>query len=174
VKSLEPGPGKADEMSNDRMGEVRVKATLTNSVDAALARRGQLAIERVRRFEADAMVDTGAVQSVIPSDIASQLGVQVHTQRIAEYADGRRELVGVTEPMLVTVQGRITAEEALILGDEVIIGQTILEKLDLVVDSANRLVVPNPAHPDQLITKVKPMGGGEPASVLNSNFPFTI
>jgi clan AA aspartic protease len=140
------------------MGEVRVRAKLTNCGDVILARRGQLAAGRVRHLEADAMVDTGAVQSVIPADIARQLGVEVHSQRIAEYADGRRESVGVTEPLYVSVQGRETAEEALILGDEVIIGQTILEKLDLVVDCANRLVVPNPAHPDQLITKVKPMG----------------
>ncbi len=41
------------------------------------------------------------------------------------------------------------------LGDEVLIGQTVLEKLDLFVDGQRQRLVPNPAHPDQPITKVK-------------------
>lgn len=48
-----------------------------------------------------------------------------------------------------------TLEEALVLGDEVLIGQTVLEKLDLHADCANQRLLPNPAHPDQPATKVK-------------------
>jgi len=70
-------------------------------------------------------------------------------------ADGRREAVGVTEPLVVEIEGRDTLEEALVLGDEVIIGQTVIEKLDLLVDCVNRRLVPNPAHPDQPVSKVK-------------------
>ena len=54
--------------------------------------------------------------------------------------------------------GRETLEEALILGDEVLIGQTVLEKLDLWIDCMNQKLVPNPAHPDQPVTKVKSAG----------------
>ena len=49
---------------------------------------------------------------------------------------GRTEAVSVTEPLVVEIDGRDTLEEALILGDEVLIGQTVLEKLDLFVDSS--------------------------------------
>src|SRR5206468_12031410 len=76
-------------------------------------------------------------------------------QRVAEYADGRTEAVSVTEPLVVEIDGRDTLEEALVLGDEVLIGQTVLEKLDLFMDSRRRRLVPNPAHPDQPVTKVK-------------------
>jgi len=76
-------------------------------------------------------------------------------QRTAEYADGRTETVDVTGPLVVEIDGPDTIEEALILGDEVLIGQTVLEKLDLFVDSCRRRLVPNPAHPDQPITTVK-------------------
>ena len=49
-----------------------------------------------------------------------------------------------------------TLEEALVLGDEVLIGQTVLDKkLDLLTDCANRRLVANPAHPDQPVSKVK-------------------
>ncbi len=44
---------------------------------------------------------------------------------------------------------------ALVLGDESVIGQIVLEKLDRKADCQARRVVPNPAHPDQPVTKVK-------------------
>jgi predicted aspartyl protease len=137
------------------MGEIRVKVKLTNALDEALARRGQLAKEAVRVYEADAMVDTGAVRAVIPVHVVETLGVGLRGRRVAEYADGRTESVGVTESIIFDILGRDTLEEALVLGDEVLIGQTVLEKLDLLADCANRRLVPNPAHPDQPVSKVK-------------------
>lgn len=76
-------------------------------------------------------------------------------QRGAEYADGRKESVGVTEPLIVEFLRRDTLEEALVLGDEVLIGSTVLEKLDLLADCANQRLVPNPAHPSQPVTKIR-------------------
>jgi clan AA aspartic protease len=137
------------------MGEVRVKAKLMNAVDEALVRRGMLKPEQIRTYEADALVDTGAVRTVLPSHVAARLGLETRGERVAEYADGRVEAVSVTEPLVVEIDGRDTLDEALILGDEVLIGQTVLEKLDLLVDCQRRRLVPNPAHPDQPVTKVK-------------------
>lgn len=67
--------------------------------------------------------------------------------------DGRLEAVGLTEPFTLSVLGRVELEDAMVLGDEVLVGQTALEKLDLLVDSQR--LVPNPAHPDQPVSKVK-------------------
>lgn len=137
------------------MGEVRVKVKLTNANDEASLRRGKLAPDQVRRYEADAMVDTGAVRTVIPAHVAEKLDLQIRGHRVAEFVDGRKEAVGVTEAIIVDLLDRDTLEEALVLGDEVLIGQTVLEKLDLFVDCSNHQLVPNPAHPDQPVTKVK-------------------
>jgi len=137
------------------MGEIRVRVRLTNAVDEALARRGQLKPEQVRWSELDALVDTGTVRSVVPPQVAQDLGLQLRGQRVAEYADGRKEPVGVTEPLVIECLHRDTLEEALVLGDEVLIGQTVLEKLDLLADCANGRLVPNPAHPNQPVSKVK-------------------
>jgi hypothetical protein len=42
------------------------------------------------------------------------------------------------------------------VGDEVLIGQVILEKLDLLVDcKKNRRLIPNPAHPDYPVAMIK-------------------
>ena len=137
------------------MGEVRVKVKLTNGMDNALVLSGQLQPDKVRFYEADALVDTGAVSSVIPTYVVQHLGLAIRGQRVAEYADGRRDVVDVTTSLIFDINGRDTADEALVLGDEVLIGQTVLEKLDLLVDCANRRVVPNPAHPDQPVLKIK-------------------
>lgn len=137
------------------MDEVRTQTLIVNAVDEALARQGHIKAEEVRRYEADALVDTGAVRSVLPTQIVQQLGLDIRGQRVAEYADGRKETVDVTGPVIFNINGRDTLEEALVLGDEVLIGQTVLEKLDLQVDCTNQRLVPNPAHPDQPVTKVK-------------------
>lgn len=145
-------------MSRERknaMGEVRVKVTLTNAVDEALAKEKGSKRRKVRTYEADALVDTGAVRSVVPQHVIQKLGIQIRSQKVAEYADGRKEIVGLTEPIIFDIDGRDTADEALVLGDEVLIGQTVLEKMDLLVDCTNNRVIPNPAHPDQPVSKVK-------------------
>src|SRR5437588_8076576 len=102
------------------MGEVRVRAKLTNASDEVLHRQGKLRKDQVRTYETDALIDMGAERTVIPSEAAQQLGLGIRGQRVAEYADGRKESVGVTEPLVVEIVGRDTIEEALVLGDEVL------------------------------------------------------
>jgi clan AA aspartic protease len=137
------------------MGEVRAQVIITNAVDEALARRGQIDPSEIRRYEADALIDTGAVRSIIPSHVAQQLGLASRGQRVVQYADGRNDTVDVTEAVIIKILDRDTLEEALIFGDEVLIGQTVLEKTDVMVDCTGQRVIPNPAHPDQPVTKVK-------------------
>ncbi len=137
------------------MGEVRVRVSLTNAVDEGLVRRGQMSSEEVRTDHIEAMVDTGAVNCVLPPFVADKLGLARPFRQMAEYADGRREEVDVTEPVLIEIEGRKVYEECLVFGDEMLIGQTALEKTDLHVDCRSRRLLPNPAHPHQPIVKVK-------------------
>jgi clan AA aspartic protease len=137
------------------MGEGRVMVRLSNAADIALVRRNLMRPEEIRAVEADALVDTGAVTFVLPSLVVERLGLARPFKQVAEYADGRREEVDVTEPVFVELLGRHTVEEALVLGDEVIVGQTILEKTDLYVDCRQKRLLPNPAHPDQSVLQVK-------------------
>lgn len=137
------------------MGEVRVKVKLTNGFDEGLARRGKIGKDEIRRYEADALVDTGAVSSVITANVMKQLGVLAIGHRLAEYVDGRKDRVELTEPITFDIIGRTTTEGAMVLGDEVIIGQTVLEVIDMFVDCINQKLIPNPAHPDQPVVKIK-------------------
>jgi hypothetical protein len=140
------------------MGEVRVKVRLTNGVDQALVRRGLLPPDQVRYYETNALVDTGAIRSVLPAQVLQYLGLGVVRQTRAVYANDLREDVDVSEMVgidIVDIIGRRTTEEMLVLGSEVLIGQTVLETLDLLVDCTNLRVVPNPDRPDQPVIKIK-------------------
>ena len=146
---------KKSEIAREEMGEVRTAVTLTNATDQDLVRRGKLSPDKVHSYAADALVDTGAVRTVLPVHVVRQLDLAIRGQRIVELADGRKEAVDVTGAVEIDIDGRNTIEDALVLGDEVIIGQTVLETLDLLVGCANRRLVPNPAHPDQPVIKIK-------------------
>ena len=137
------------------MGEVKVKIKLTNNVDEVLARRKKLARSKVRTIELEGVVDTGAVALALPSHIVEQLGLTRLGKQVAQSADGRFAEADVTEAVIVEIMGRKTSEEALVLGDEILIGQTILEKTDLLVDCREQRLIPNPAHPNQPVMKVR-------------------
>lgn len=148
---------------NTPLGEVRVKVKLTNAVDEALVRRGLLTADKIRSYEADALVDTGAVRSVLPIHVVQLLGLAIVDKARATNANDAAEDVNVTEMVGITLLGRRITEETLVLGSEVLIGQTVLESLDLQVDCLNHRVIPNPAHPDQPVIKIKMNLKSEPA-----------
>ena len=68
---------------------------------------------------------------------------------MAWYADGRFDEVDLSEVFTVAILGRQTMEEAMVLGDQVLIGVTVREKLDLLVDCPYQRLIPNPAHSQQ-------------------------
>jgi clan AA aspartic protease len=113
-----------------------------------------LAPDQVRTCETDALVDTGAVRTILPRHLADRLGLNLRGQRTVTYADGRDEIVNLTEAIVVELQGRDTTDEALVVGDEVLIGQTVLEKLDLFVDCKGQRVIQNPRHPNGPVSRV--------------------
>ncbi len=137
------------------MVEVRVRVKLTNLADAAAVAAGKLDPSAVRTVEADALVDTGAVRSCVPVPLLHRLGILPYDSMLVEYANGQKEAVGIAEGVRFEIMHRRSSDDALALGDEVLIGQTLLEKMDLLVDCANRRVVPNPAHPDVAVNKLK-------------------
>lgn len=136
------------------MGEIRVNVTLVNAIDEGIARRGGMASDEVRQCHVSGLVDTGAVRSCIPMHVAEQLGIATTGRTVATYADGRSEVVEVTEPIRFDLMGRSTIEPALVLGDEVLIGQLILEATDLWADCRGQRLVPNPAHPNEPVFRV--------------------
>lgn len=136
------------------MGQVRVRVVLTNYREALLARLGQLAPEQVYRYETEALIDTGAVRSALPAAVADRLGLMRLRRTAAKYADGRVEEVDMTEVFTVEILGRATETSAMVLGEQMFIGVTVLEELDLMVDCPRQCLVPYQGTPDQPVFRV--------------------
>ena len=144
---------KLKENPTPYMGEVRTKVRLFNNADANAAAEGKLAVEKVRVIEADAMVNTGAVRSCIPASLLEQLGIRPYDRVTVELADGRKSDVGLADGVRFEIMGRRSSDDALIVGDEVQIGQTLLDKMDLLVDSTRQRLVP--AYQEGSLNKLK-------------------
>ena len=144
---------KLKENPTPYMGEVRTTVRLFNNADANAAAEGRLSPEEVRVIEADAMVDTGAVRSCVPAPLLERLGLKPYDKVSVELADGRTAEVGLADGVRFEIMQRRSSDDALILGDEVLIGQTLLEKMDLLVDCTRQRLVP--AHPEGPVNKLK-------------------
>lgn len=125
------------------MGEVRVNVKLINPIDNELVNRGLLNPTNLRVYETLALIDTGAARTVIPRQIVQLLGLRLQGQQLAKYADGREEILSLTKPVIIEMEGEETTEIALVAGDEVLVGQTVLENLNLLVDCKNHRLIPN-------------------------------
>ncbi len=140
------------------MGEVKVQVKLSNGMDLGMFRRGLISREEVRSVNVEAIVDTGAVRSCLPIDLMEKLGLQVvrhiNTQG-AQMANDQTQSVAVTEGVDMEILDRLVTEAFLVLGSEVLIGQTALEATDLLVDCNRQQVIPNPAHPNSAVIRIR-------------------
>ena len=144
---------KLRERPTPYMGEVRVKVKLANVADTNAAAEGTLLPEKIRAVEADALVDTGAVRSCVPAALLERLGIKAYKQVTVELADGQKASAGMAEGVRFEIMDRSSSDDAFVLGDEVLMGQTVLEKMDLLVDCTRQRLVP--AHPEGPINKLK-------------------
>jgi clan AA aspartic protease len=132
------------------MGEIRSKVELENERDRGAFESGHLEEHKIRSVEIEGVVDTGARTLALPQDVADQLGLPVQREITVGYADDRRETRPVVGPINITVEGRTTVMDAIALpeGSEPLIGQIILERLDLVADCAGEHLTVSPDSPD--------------------------
>jgi clan AA aspartic protease len=131
------------------MGEIREIIQLENERDRALFEADYLAEDEIRTVEIEAIADTGARALSLPEDLIERLGVKEQREVKVSYADDRREMRDIVGPINVTVAGRTTVVDAIVLpaGSQVLVGQIILERLDLVADCVEERLVPSPDSP---------------------------
>ena len=136
------------------MGQVKIQVTLRNAREVVMARLEHLPAEQVHTYTTEALVDTGATRLTVPAFVADQLGIIRLGHTDAEYADGRVEEVDTTEGIQIEMLGRTAIRDAMVLGKHVLIGVTVLEDLDLLVDCKRQRVIPPPDRPDQPVFRV--------------------
>jgi clan AA aspartic protease len=136
------------------MGQVHVQVILTNYREAVMARLGQLDARQVHRYETEALIDTGAVQSVIPAAVADRLELIRLRRTDAQYADGRVEEVDLAEVVTIEILGRQIEITPMVLGEHILLGVMVLEGLDLMVDCHRNRLVPYQGTQDQPVFRV--------------------
>lgn len=138
------------------MGEITVNIELENVEDRGLARAGYLRDADVRRATIPAVADTGAMMLALPEDVVSQLGLERVDSITATYADGRRDELSVAGTLIVYIGDRFTRADCIVLplGADALVGQIVMERLDLIADCAARTLHPRPEAPDRPLMRL--------------------
>ena len=139
------------------MGEIVASMELENAGDREVVSEGLRDESTVRRTTVEGVVDTGAVMLMLPEDVVGRLGLRTRRQVTVTYANEYREIRQVAGPVTVQIGNRFMNADCIVgpPSSEPLIGQIVLEALDLVADCANRTVGPRPESPDRPLLKLK-------------------
>jgi clan AA aspartic protease len=131
------------------MGEVRANILLKNLEDIALFKAGIIPENKIRQLEVDALVDTGSVRILLPQDAVDKLGLEIREKITVPLANDQKVLLPRTGAFSLTVCEREMPTDALVGPPlcETLIGQLVLENLDLVINPLRRTLTPHPDSP---------------------------
>lgn len=133
------------------MGEVKVNVTFSNIFDEYLKK------PEIRQVELDCMIDSGAVLSFLPQEVVELLGIPEDGNVIVKYANEKKEEVKKVGPVKITIGDR-SGNFDCIVGPpncEPLIGQIVLEELDLLIDPKEKKLVVRPESPFLPLLKLK-------------------
>ena len=126
------------------MEKVIEKAKITNLLDPA------------KSAVVEAVIDTGATMLVLPQNLVKELGLKKIREVRVKYANNSTESKSIYGVVTVEIKGRTGNFDALAEeeGSQPLIGQVILEILDLVVDPRTRQLIPNPLSPEMPMVEI--------------------
>jgi len=126
------------------LGKVVEKVKLTSLFDPA------------KTIEVEAVIDTGATMFVLPQNVAEKLGLKKIGERRVRYANNQIQLKSVYRGVVLELKGRDGIFDVLseVEGSEPLIGQIVLEALDLIVDPIRKMVIPDPRSPDMPMAEI--------------------
>ena len=139
------------------MGKVRVDVLLVNEGDLLLSKMGRMQKSDVRSLKINALVDTGAVMVLLPQDVVETLGLGKVEKAIVVLANEEKIEMDVMGPIALTIANRRMTTDCL-MGPprcESLIGQLVLERLDLVIDPLKHTLTPRPESPYLPLLKLK-------------------
>ena len=131
------------------MGEIRVTVKLENDGDLYMYRQGKIKKKEVRSAIADVLVDTGAVMMLLPQDLVEALGIERRDRAIVTLANDEKIELDVAGMVALTIGNRRWTTDCLVGPPqcEPLIGQLVLERLDLIIDPLKRTITPRPESP---------------------------
>ena len=128
------------------MGEIRTDIVLQNDGDLYLERKGMLHKKKIHKLKINALVDTGAVMTLLPEEMVEKLGLFIIDKRIVVLADDSKRTMNIAGNLSLTVCGRTMGTDCIVgpPGCEPLIGQIVLETLDLILDPLHKSISVRP------------------------------
>jgi len=122
------------------MGEIRTTVKLRN------IKEGDSIVE-------DALVDSGSTFMVIPESVKERLLLDEIEDVRVEVANGNSENVKIAGYAEVEILGRKSVFDCVVMGNEILVGQIVLERLDLLLDPRRQQLIPR--YPEIVSAKAK-------------------
>ena len=131
------------------MGEIVVEVELENPGDRDHFERGYGRESDIRRSTIEANADTGAVISMLPQNVVERLGVSSRGTAVVSYADERKEERPIAGPLTMRIGNRSMSTDCVVGPplSQPLIGQIVMEAMDLIADCTNRTLTPRPESP---------------------------
>jgi clan AA aspartic protease len=134
------------------MGEVRANIRVQNTLENTLGTN--------KFIDLDCLVDTGAVMTLLPHDVVDHLGLSLTGRAIVILANDETEEMDVAGPLTLIFRDRLMYGSCLVGKplSEPLLGQLVLETLDLIVDPQQRKITfrpQSPACPSYKLKKLK-------------------
>ena len=136
---------------NNSMGKITTILTLTNRIDQGLAARGSISTDQVRSVTLDnVLVDTGATTLCLPTEIITQLGLDLLKEVDVETANGIGK-ARIFQDAKISLLGREGTFESLELpgGRNPLLGVIPLEALGIELDLKNQRLKLLPISPTE-------------------------
>lgn len=140
------------------MGDVYVEIDLENFRDRVLAEMGYLEPQKVRSKKIKVLADSGCTTLVLPQDLVEKLGLKIESENvIVTYANEQKEERPIAGTLIVKVGERSMKTDCVVgpPASEPLLGQIILERLDLLVDCKEGKLMPRPESPYLPLLKMK-------------------
>ena len=112
--------------------------------------------EPEKLVEVEAVIDTGATMVVLPKDIVEELGLKKMREVEVRYANNNVETKPIYGVVNIELNGSSANLDVLVeeKGSQPLIGQVLLELLDLIVEPKTRKLIPNPASPEMPMMEI--------------------
>ncbi|MCZ6678895.1 MAG: retroviral-like aspartic protease family protein [Candidatus Poribacteria bacterium] len=139
------------------MGEIKVQIELENFADRFSYLDQKIPEDEIRTHQMEAIVDTGAVMLGLPQDVVEKLGLIILRTAIVTYADERKEERSIAGTVTIKIGDRFMNTDCIVGPPlaEALIGQIVLEALDLIADCQRWTLAPRPESPIYPLIKMK-------------------
>jgi predicted aspartyl protease len=126
------------------MGKVIERIKLTNLFDPS------------KTEAVSAVIDTGATMLVLPQDLVERLGLRKVRDARVRYANRDVEVKAIYGVVALDIRGRVGNFDVLaeVAGSQPLVGQIVLEELDLMIHPATRQLTPNPDSPEMPMVEI--------------------